>query len=170
MNLISIESGVTITLKEITDMIDVEHNKAIKKIEKLAEEPEFGTIRKTRVVYNDKGQTTETIVLNKMQADAVLAILSFNKAKAQKKSNIIYLISDGEYIKIGKATGSATQRLKQLQTGNARKLYVLLEKNVKEADTIELELHELFFEKRMCGEWFDISKEDISVIKEILNA
>lgn len=43
------------TLKEITDLLEVEHNKAMAKVTKMAEEPEFGTVAKTSTVYNDKG-------------------------------------------------------------------------------------------------------------------
>jgi hypothetical protein len=44
-------------------MLEVRHNDAMKKVEELAEEPSF--------VYNSKGQTTETYILNKKQAIAV---------------------------------------------------------------------------------------------------
>ena len=46
-----------ITLKEITDLIGVEHNKAMRKVEELAKEEGFGTLAKTATVYNDRGQT-----------------------------------------------------------------------------------------------------------------
>lgn len=77
MNLVETNKGdVVITLKEITDLIGVEHNKAMKKVAKLAEEPDFGTVAKTASVYNDKGQTVETYSLNKFQAIAVGAKLN----------------------------------------------------------------------------------------------
>jgi len=65
-----------ITLKEITDLIEVEHGKAMKKVEKLAKEPSFGTLAKTESVYNNKGQTIETFNLTKKQAIAVGAKLN----------------------------------------------------------------------------------------------
>ena len=49
-----------ITLKEITDLIGARHNDAMKKVEELAQEDGFGTLRKTRIVYNDKGQEIDT--------------------------------------------------------------------------------------------------------------
>ena len=33
---------------------------AMTKVEELAQEDGFGTLRKTRIVYNDKGQTIDT--------------------------------------------------------------------------------------------------------------
>ena len=59
-----------ITLKEITDLISVEHNKAMKQVEKLSEEPSFGTVEKIATVYNDKNQTIKTYLLSKKQAIA----------------------------------------------------------------------------------------------------
>ena len=70
------DGEVVITLKEITDLIGVEHNKAMKKVEDLSKEPSFGTLRKTRIVYNDRGQKIDTYVLNKKQAIAVGAKLN----------------------------------------------------------------------------------------------
>ena len=67
---------VTITLKDLTDLISVEHNKAMKQVEKLAQEPSFGTVEKIATVYNDKGQTIDTYKLNKKQAIAVGAKLN----------------------------------------------------------------------------------------------
>ena len=52
---------VTITLKEITDLISVEHNKAMKVVEKLCKEPSFGTVEKIATVYNDKGKQFKLI-------------------------------------------------------------------------------------------------------------
>ena len=65
-----------ITLKEITDLISVEHNKAMKQVEKLSEEPSFGTVEKIATVYNDKNQTIKTYLLSKKQAIAIGAKLN----------------------------------------------------------------------------------------------
>ena len=45
----------TMTLKEITDLLGVRHDKAMVKVESLAKEPEFGTMSKMDIVYNEKG-------------------------------------------------------------------------------------------------------------------
>lgn len=66
----------TMTLKEITDLLCVEHNKAMKTVAKMATAPEFGAVSKIATVYNDKGQTIQTYKLNKRQALAVSAKLN----------------------------------------------------------------------------------------------
>jgi len=70
-----IKNDVVVTLKEITDLLGIEHNKAIKKVEKLTEEPSFGTVEKIATVYNTRGQTVDTYLLNKKQAIATAAKL-----------------------------------------------------------------------------------------------
>ena len=66
----------TMTLKEITDLLDVRHDKAMLKVAEMAKEPEFGTMSILDIVYNDKGQTTKTYQLNKRQSIAVAARLN----------------------------------------------------------------------------------------------
>ena len=69
------KNGV-ITLKEITDLITVEHNKAMKVVDRLCLEISFGTVEKIATVYNDKNQTIDTYLLTKKQAIAVGAKLN----------------------------------------------------------------------------------------------
>jgi len=76
MNNLMNQNATTMTLKEITDLLEVEHNKAMHKVEKMAKDPEFGTVAKTDIVYNDKGQTIETYQLNKRQSIAAAARLN----------------------------------------------------------------------------------------------
>ena len=64
------------TLKEITDLLDVRHDKAMLKVSAMAQEPEFGTVSILDIVYNDKGQTIETYQLNKRQSIAVASRLN----------------------------------------------------------------------------------------------
>ena len=71
-----IKNEIKITLKEITDLISVEHNKAMRTVDKLTLEASFGTVEKIATVYNDKGQTIPTYLLTKKQAIAVGAKLN----------------------------------------------------------------------------------------------
>lgn len=71
---------VVITLKEITDMIGVDHSKSMKKIEKLANEPSFGGLAKMATpTFNpdgSKNRLINTYQLTKKQAIAVAARLN----------------------------------------------------------------------------------------------
>lgn len=68
-----------ITLKEITDLITVEHNKAMKVVEKLTLESSFGQLEKFATcitVGNGAVREIETYLLTKKQAIAVGAKLN----------------------------------------------------------------------------------------------
>jgi len=64
-----------ITLKEITDMIGVRHNDAMAKVDRLAMQPDFGVLRKTRISHI-KGKEIDTFIFTKKQAIAVGARLN----------------------------------------------------------------------------------------------
>jgi hypothetical protein len=69
----------TMTLKEITDLLDVRHNDAMNVVERMAKEPEFGTITKisyTLPMPNNASKQMETYRLNKRQSIAVSARLN----------------------------------------------------------------------------------------------
>lgn len=74
---------------------------------------------------------------------------------------MIYLISDGLCVKIGKSK-YPLQRLKNLQTSNHRLLR--LEYVYKINDSFEKKLHELFkdYKTESNNEWFDFSKIDLN--------
>ena len=64
----------TMTLKEITDLLEVDHSKAMKKVLSMAEEPEFGALAIMAIVYNSQGQTIDTCALDKRQSIAVSVV------------------------------------------------------------------------------------------------
>ena len=75
-DLIDMKDGLTMTLKEITDLLSVQHSKAMNTVSKMATDPEFGAVSKMDTVYNDSGQTVETYQLDKRQSIAVAARLN----------------------------------------------------------------------------------------------
>ena len=67
------------TLKEITDLLEVRHDKAMAKVEEMAKEPEFGSVSKMDIQYSSgKGRidTIQTYQLDKRQSIAVAARLN----------------------------------------------------------------------------------------------
>ena len=80
----------------------------------------------------------------------------------------IYLIKEAnsEKYKIGYTSLSINERIKQLQTGNAEKLETVHLYNTRIADSkikkLESAIHAHFKLKRKKGEWFFLTKEDIS--------
>ena len=79
------------------------------------------------------------------------------------KSSHVYFVTDGVYIKIGVAD-NVEFRMQQLQTGNARKLTLLM--NIRYPDRTaafwgEKEFHDYYADKRLSGEWFDIADDEL---------
>jgi len=91
-----------------------------------------------------------------------------NKGRVARPSNIVYVITDGLFTKIGITNSSTAKRLKQLQTGNPNKLTVEKEITTMHADDIEKRLHIKYSDKRMCGEWFNLSPKEIDDVKSTL--
>ena len=85
MNLITNEENITLTLKEITDLLGVRHNDSMSKVEKLQQEQGFGILRETRINPEGKGRPTTTFILNKKQSIAAAARL--NNAALMKVVN-----------------------------------------------------------------------------------
>jgi biotin operon repressor len=66
---------------------------------------------------------------------------------------MVYFITDGTFTKIGKAD-DVNKRLRELQTGNAKKLSMKL--SIEGDEIEEKKLHKIFHRRRMVGEWFII--------------
>lgn len=69
-----------------------------------------------------------------------------------------YLVFDGKKYKIGRSR-SPEERLKSLRTANPTCVLVGQTQKIGEKD-----LHIIFREKRIAGEWFDLSEEDLAKI------
>lgn len=85
-----------------------------------------------------------------------------SKERNKTKISNVYFISDGEFCKIGKAD-NVDVRLKQLQTSNAKPLFVIGYipcKNPTSALRKEDAFHMKFSKSKASGEWYkiDISK------------
>lgn len=104
-------------------------------------------------IYGEKKDTIKLIRLNDLIKDA--------DTKNKSNRGMVYLISDGKYTKIGMTSIGASVRLKSLQIGNARELKIIGEYFTKNRNVEESRLHKKYFNKRMQGEWFDLSDIDI---------
>lgn len=76
---------------------------------------------------------------------------------------MIYLVTDGVFTKIGTTT-NALNRLINLQTANARKLVLICV--IEGGWDEEQALHKMFEHKKVRGEWFNLTKEDVDYIRD----
>lgn len=75
MEISKVDTEVSITLKDLTDLINVQHSKAMEKVLKLSQHPSFGEVSKVDT-FNLNGVKVETLLLNKKQAIAAGAKLN----------------------------------------------------------------------------------------------
>jgi hypothetical protein len=83
----------------------------------------------------------------------------------------VYLISDGNGVKIGKAN-DVLFRLQELQSGNSKPLTILHSihcGNNKKALKLERILHQYFNEVVIGREWYKLTADDVLFIKQVVN-
>lgn len=108
--------------------------------------------------------------LNKEVDDGLLplheledTLLSIDKSNKSQRG-FIYLISDGEFTKIGLTDKKSNIRMASLQTGNARELTLVGEYETKNKYAEEKRLHNIFRNQHVRGEWFNLTHSDIKMI------
>jgi len=83
----------------------------------------------------------------------------------------IYLISaeiGGEKLhKIGYTKRTIEQRIKEFKTGNASEFYIVDSFESKWGTIVEAQLHKIFRDKKVNGEWFDLDDDDIMKFKKM---
>jgi len=83
---------------------------------------------------------------------------------------MLYIINEGNTnkYKIGK-TNNIKKRISQLQCGNSNDLYIFLLCKTKDDNYYEIQLHEIFKEYSIRGEWFEFKniQNIINYIKKI---
>lgn len=67
--------------------------------------------------------------------------------------------------KIGYTKREVEKRIKEFKTGNASSFYIVDSFQSKWGTKIEAQLHRHYKSKKISGEWFDLTKEDINSFK-----
>lgn len=110
---------------------------------------------------------TNKIIINKPISDFVNSIFRESPKEKTKLKTFIYIMYDSknDYYKIG-ISNNPKYREKTLQSEKpCIDLYLYFEGSYKD----EQILHKKFNDKRIRGEWFNLTEEDISKIKEYFN-
>jgi len=133
---------------------------------------EWKALRKS--IDNTYKQISDTEIdrLNKASLDARMKQREENRRETKKykpKPGYVYLLEYDGLHKIG-MTKNISSRLKQF--GARMPHDVTLIHSVKTSDTVslEVELHERYAEKRMNGEWFNLSPSDVHDIMNMEQA
>lgn len=78
----------------------------------------------------------------------------------------VYLLTDGEYFKIGVTRGKIEKRIKKLQTGNPYIIAILKYFYSEYPFQLEKYLHNIYEHKRVNNEWFNLDIEDVKKFDE----
>lgn len=87
------------------------------------------------------------------------------RAKKKATGEVVYFLRAGEFVKIGKATGSASSRVSQLKTGCPFPIEVMA--TIPGGIDKEHSLHQQFSHIRAHGEWFHAHPSLLSFIKTV---
>ena len=141
----------------------MEHKTLLRTIEREFENGKINERLTASVYLDSKNGKRKMYLLNEQFYNHILYL---EKHKGHhKKSNLLYVITDGELNKIGITHNNINQRLKALQTGNGRQLKVIYTLKTDKAEELEYELHNKFNKYRKVGEWFSI--DVITILEEI---
>lgn len=88
-----------------------------------------------------------------------------NQAEMPKKQGFIYVIKAEDRYKIGRSI-SKRSRIKTHQTSSPVEISLVFEQQVDDCVNMELELHDLFSDKRVKGEWFALDEKDLKTLSE----
>lgn len=75
---------------------------------------------------------------------------------------VYLLINDEGKYKIGFTERNIKKRIKELQTGSPSEMRVVQEYESDNARKIETIMHRSFRSKRINGEWFDLTNEEVA--------
>ena len=78
----------------------------------------------------------------------------------------VYLLTDGEFFKIGVTRGSIEKRIKKLQTGNPDHIAIVNYHLTEYPFKLESALHARHAHQRINNEWFDLSLNDVTSFKQ----
>ena len=90
-----------------------------------------------------------------------------NTQERKDQDGYIYLLKSQNAYKIGRSQ-SIEKRIYTIQNTTPFKIKLIFKKKVRDCFQMERKLHLKFKEKRIKGEWFQLNKEDIEEIKEML--
>ncbi len=91
----------------------------------------------------------------------LISINNKNDYDTKLMKGYVYLLTDGEYYKIGVTRGDIEKRIKKLQTGNPYDIVVVDYYCTKHPFKIEQMLHARHSHQRMKNEWFELPDNSV---------
>jgi hypothetical protein len=85
----------------------------------------------------------------------------------KEKDIYVYLFKSGLYHKIG-ISENPKYRLQSIQTSNPNKIEQVYQIKRSDAKNVEYNLHKIFKNKRVSGEWFNLNDDDLKLLKSLV--
>lgn len=79
----------------------------------------------------------------------------------------VYLVKSGELHKIGMSTSDVKKRIETLKTASPTPLEVVCVVETDDARGLEALLHKMFKTRRVKGEWFSLTPDDVAYIRAL---
>jgi len=110
-------------------------------------------------LYNFKAQS---------EFENQIEAISSTPSIREPKSGYIYFVKKDEYVKIGRTSQTPEIRIASIKGTHPNSAVEVLH-TISSIDIVadEMEFHAIFASKRISGEWFELSDEDIKMIQEI---
>lgn len=119
-----------------------------------------------KVVRLCANKAAAEMMLNRLLAEADVKRATAKTARVKVKAGAAYVAQAGDVFKIGSA-GDVGVRLAQLQTGQAEQLTLVRAIRSDDAAWLERLLHQQFEGRRVRGEWFALTADDLALLDGI---
>lgn len=86
-----------------------------------------------------------------------------NECYQDNKKGFLYVVTNGAFYKIG-VTVNPVRRMHDLQISSPERLSFISLIQTDDFEKLERKLHNMFNDKRMEGEWFNLDKKDLEYI------
>lgn len=125
------------------------------------------TERLTDVLNHCKALSEAQAAIEEAREQATEFTSGYSRGEGlQRRPSGIYVISDGEAVKIGIAVDHHV-RLRGMQSANARLLRAVFFQPIHNARTVERACHSRLWEKKAMSEWFWVSEDQaVAVVQE----
>ncbi len=125
--------------------------------------PLFEILRDSGLAHYDKDRW----IIKPSPHITAVSVTSSGKGRGLK--GYVYVIGSPEsnIYKIGVAA-DPVRRLAQLKTAHHDNLELIISILTDDAYDLEARLHDLFIDKRVRGEWFDLTRDDLTYIRDVV--
>ena len=166
MEVLALNADQTMSSLEIAELTGKQHKHVMRDIRSLIDQDAITAPMHGPSEYKDASGKSNTMF--NLDFEAAQYLLNKYNYRADNKISVgVYLLESQGFYKIG-ATTDVVKRVKVLQCGNPSPIKVVLFCQVDKARKVEKALHHKYSSRNVSGEWFKLSKKEVSEVSEII--